>query len=84
MALARYLDKRKMEFLRKKIELLIKVQLKITPNWLIYKNQFKEKQELRNCRDSFIVIIIANNSDTTYLYTKKLKFGRMLKVVERY
>lgn len=82
--LARYLDERKMELLRRKVELSIEVQLKTSPRWLIYKSQLRERQELGNYRGSSIIIIVANNSNATYLYAKRLRFGKTLKGVERY
>lgn len=82
--LARYLNERKIELLRRKVELSIEVQLKTSPCWLIYKSQLRERQELGNYRGSSIIIIVANNSDTTYLCAKRLRFGGTLKGVERY
>lgn len=73
-----------MEFLKKEVKLLTGVQLKRSPRWLIYKRRLRERQKSQNYCGSFIVIMVVNNSDTTYLCAKGLRFGGILKVVKRY
>lgn len=43
MLLERYLGKRKIELLKKKIESAIGIQLKLVPQWLISKNYYRKQ-----------------------------------------
>lgn len=51
---------------------------------MIYKKQLKERQELGNYCDSSIIIKVVNNSNTTYLYIRRLRFREILKLIKRY
>ncbi len=66
------------------MESSIGIQLKTTPQWLIYEARLRERWESGNNRGSTIVITIANAFDAAYLCVKGLRFGAALKVVEKY
>ncbi len=63
-----------MELFRRKIEFSTRIQLKTNPQWLIYKDGLKKRQESGNNQGSAIVIIIAHASNIAYLYAKGLRF----------
>lgn len=84
MSLARYFGERKMELLSGKIEFLTKIKLKTTPHWLINKARLEKHLESGDGRGSAIVIIVRNSIETSQLYSKELRFGGTLKVVEKY
>lgn len=58
MPLERYLGKRKMELLRREVELATRIQLKTVSCWLISESRLKEQQEASNKQGSVIVITV--------------------------
>lgn len=84
MPLGRYLGEGKMELCEREVESSTGIQLKINPRWLIHESRLRERQESGNYCGSSIVIIVANNSNATYLCARGLRFGEALKVIERY
>lgn len=84
MFLEQYLGEGKMELFKQKVESSTRMQLKITLQWLIQENRLRERQESDNNQGSAIVITIANAFDVAYLYARGLRFGRALKVVQKY
>ncbi len=84
ISLVQYLDERKMEMLCQEIELSTEIQLKTRPRWLINKIRRKERLESGNRRRSAIVITVRNSGETSLLCSKRLRFRRALKVVEKY
>lgn len=58
--LERYLGDRKIDFLKKKVELLTRIQLKTVPHWLVNKNRFKKKERAGNKRGLGIMIMVKN------------------------
>lgn len=51
---------------------------------MIYESRLKERQKLGNYHSSSIVITIVSSFKATHLYTKKLRFGGIFKVIGRY
>ncbi len=84
MSLARYLGNRKMELLQREIESLTGIQLKTMPRWLISETQLEERLESGIGKRSAIVITVGNSTEVSKLCSKGLRFGGVLKVVEKY
>lgn len=84
MPLVSYLDKRKIELLRKEVKLSTGIKLKTTSWWLIHESQLREiKLKSSNNWGSAIIIIIISISEAFYLGTKSLRFGKGLKMVKK-
>lgn len=70
MSLLRYLGKRKMELLKKEVELLIGIKLKTATWQLIHKSWLRKKQVLGNNQGYAIIITVENLFKAIYLYVK--------------
>ena len=84
MPLERYLGKGKMELLRREVESATGIQLKSIPRWLISESRLREQQESSNKRGSAIVITVSSESEAKKLCASGLRFGGIVKVVEKY
>ena len=73
-----------MELLRRKVESTTEIQLKTLPRWLISESRLKEKQEFNNKQDSAIVITVSGESEAKKLFASRLRFGGVVKVIEKY
>lgn len=82
--LARYLEKGKIEVVYREIESLTRIQLKMIFRWLISKSQLKDCVKSDTMRRSTIVIIMGISKKVVKLFSKKLRFGGVFKVVEKY
>ncbi len=72
-----------MELLKREIESSTGIQLKCLPRWLINKNRLKEQQETGK-RGSAIVITVQGEAEAKKLCASGLRFGGVVKVVEKY
>lgn len=52
-----------MEVFKREVELSTKVQLQTVPQWLIHKDQLRERQDLGNKKGSIIIIIVVSNAE---------------------
>ena len=84
MPLERYLGEGKMELLKREVESATGIQLKSVPRWLISENRLREQQETSNKRGSAIVITVSSESEAKRLCASGLRFGGILRVVEKY
>lgn len=84
MLLVRYLGKRKIEVLCCKIKLFTKIKLKTVLCLLISESRLEECLEFGTRKRSAIIIIVGTSEETTNLYSKKLRYGGVLKIVEKY
>ena len=84
MPLERYLGEGKMELLKREVESAMGIQLKSVPRWLISENRLREQQESSNKRGSAIVITVSSESEAKRLCASGLRFGGILRVVEKY
>lgn len=84
MLLKRYLEERKMELLKREIELGMGIQLKAIFCWLISKKYLREQQENSNKQRSAIIITISGKSKVKMLFASRLYFGGQIKIVEKY
>lgn len=84
MPLEEILGEGKIELLRREVESAMGIQLKSMPRWLISENRLKEQQESSNKRGSAIVITVSSESEAQKLCVSGLRFGRIVKVVEKY
>ena len=84
MPLERYLGEGKMELLKREVESATGIQLKAPPRWLINESRLKEQQEFNNKRGSAMVITVSGESEAKKLCASGLRFGRVVKVVEKY
>ena len=84
MFLARYFGEGKMELLSHKIESSTRIKLKTTPCWLINKARLEKRLESDNGRRSAIVITVRKILEASQLYSKRLRFGDTLKLIEKY
>ena len=84
MPLNRYLGEGKMELLKREVESATGIQLKTLPRWLISENRLKEQQESSNKQGSAIVITVSSESEAKKLCASGLRFGGVVKVVEKY
>ena len=83
-SLDRYLGDGKMELLRREVESSTGIKLKTLPRWLIGETQLKEQQGSGNKRGSAIVITVKRESEAKQLCAFRLRFGGIVRVVERY
>ena len=84
MPLERYLGEGKMRLLRREVESATGIQLKTLPRWLISESRLKDQQEFNNKRGSAIVITVSGKSEAKKLCASGLRFGGVVKVVEKY
>lgn len=84
MPLGRYFGEGKIELLSRKIESSTGIKLKTKPRWLINEAQLEERMKSDNGRGSAIVITVGNSTEASQLCFKRLRFGGVLKVVEKY
>lgn len=84
MPLERYLGDGKMDLLRREVESSTGIQLKTLPRWLINENRLREEQVTRDKRGSAIVITVKSESEAKQLCTSGLRFGHVVKKVEKY
>lgn len=84
MLLVRYHGKRKIEVLCCKIKLSTKTKLKTVLCWLISKSQLEECLESGTKKRSAIFIIVGTSEETTNLFSIKLRYEGMLKIVKKY
>ena len=73
-----------MELLCRKIEFFTGIKLKTMPCWLVNKARLEERLESGSGKGSAIVITVGNSIEASRLCSKWLRFGRALKVVEKY
>lgn len=73
-----------MELLCQEIESSISITLKTISRWLVTKTRLEERLESGNGRRSAIVITVGNSTEASRLFSKGLRFGGALKVVEKY
>ena len=83
MSLERYLGEGYMELLKCEVESSTGIQLKSLPRWLINENRLKEQQETGK-RGSAIVITVKGEAEAKKLCASGLRFGGVVRVVERY
>ncbi len=60
------------------------IQLKTLPRWLISEERLREQQETGNKRGSAIVITVKGETEAKKLCASGLRFGGVIKVVEKY
>ena len=84
MPLERYLGEGKMELLKREVESATGIQLKTIPRWLISESRLREQQESNNKRGSAIVITVSGESEAKTLCASGLRFGGVVKIVEKY
>ena len=84
MPLERYLGEGKMGLLKREVESATGIQLKTLPRWLISESGLKEQLEFDNKRGSAIVITVSGESEAKKLFASGLRFGGVVKVVEKY
>lgn len=84
MPLAQYLGEGKIELLCQEIKSSIRIKLKTLPHWFICETWLEKRLESRSRRGSAIVITVRNNAEAFKLYSKRLRFEEVLKVVEKY
>ena len=84
MPLERYLGEKKMELLKREIELSMGIQLKVLPRWFISESRLKEHQESSNKHGSAIVITVSGESEAKMLCASGLRVGGVVKIVEKY
>lgn len=84
MPLDRYVGLGKMELLKREVESSTGVSLKATPRWLISEDRLKEQQATNNKRGSAIVITVSNEHVAKQLIASGLRFGGMVKKVEKF
>lgn len=80
----RYLGAGKMELLKREVESSTGIELKAHPRWLISGNWLQEQQESGNKRGSAIVITVKGEAEAKKLCASGLRFGGLVKVVEKY
>ena len=83
MSLERYLGEGYMELLKREVESSTGIQLKSLPCWHINENRLKEQQETGK-RGSAIVITVKREAEAKKLCASGHRFGRVVRVVERY
>ena len=84
MSQERYLGEGSMELLKQEVEFSTGIQLKVLPCWLINKSRLREQQETGNKRGSVIVMIVKGETEAKQLCASGLRFGGVVRVVERY
>ena len=84
MPLERYLGEGKMELLKREVESATGIELKTLPRWLISESRLREQQEANNKRGSAIVITVSGENEGKRLCASGLRFGGIVKVVEKY
>lgn len=84
MPLERYLGDRKMDLFKREVELSTGIQLKTFSCWIINKNRFKEEQVTGDKQGSVIVITVKSKSEAKQLCAFGLRFGHVVKKVEKY
>ena len=84
MSLERYLGDGKIELLRWEVESSTKIKLKTLPRWLISKTRLREQQESGNKQGLAIVITVKEEGEAKQLCASGLRFGGIVRVVERY
>ena len=84
MSLERYLGEGNMELLKREVESSTGIQLKALPRWLINENRLREQQETGKKRGSAIVITVKGETEVNKLCASGLRFGGVVRVVERY
>lgn len=84
MFLERYLGAGKIELLKQEVKPSTKIKLKAHPRWLIFENRLREQQKSGNKRGSAIVITVKGETEAKKLYAFGLRFGRLVKVIEKY
>jgi len=83
MSLERYLGEGSMELLKREVESSTGIQLKALPRWLINESRLREQQEAGK-RGSAIVITVKGEAEAKKLCASGLRFGGVVRVVERY
>ena len=84
MPLERYLGEGKMELLKWEVESSMGIQLKTLPRWLINEERLREAQMTINKRSSAIVITVKEETEVKKLCASGLRFGGLIRVVEKY
>lgn len=84
MPLERYLGDGKMDLLKREVESSTGIQLKTVPRWLVSENRLKEEQMAGNKRGSAIVITVKSEVEAKQLCASGLRFGHVIKKVEKY
>lgn len=84
MPLERYLREGSMDLLKREVESSTGIQPKARPRWLINENCLREQQETGNKRGSAIVITVKGEAKAKKLCASGLRFGGVIRVVERY
>ena len=82
--LNRYLGERKVELLKKEVQSATRIQIKALPRWFISENCLKKQQESSNKQGSVIVITVSSKNKAKKLCAPGLRFGGVIKVVEKY
>ena len=84
MSLERYLDEGKMELLKREVESSTGIQLKILPRWSISEDRLREAQTTRSKRGSAIFIRVKGETEAKRLCASGLRFGSLVRVVEKF
>lgn len=84
MSLERYLGEGKMELQKREVESSTGIQLKMLPRWLISENRLRKQQESGNKRGSAIIITVKGETEAKQLCASGLRFGGVVRVVEKY
>ncbi len=84
MSLERYLGEKKMELLKREVEPLTRIQLSALLRWLSNEDRLREQQETGNKGNSAIVITVKGESEAKQLCASGLRFGGVVRVVEKY
>lgn len=84
ISLAKYLGEGKMEVFCQEIKSSTGMKLKTVPCWLISEIQLKDCLESGTEKRFTIIITVGTSKEVTKLCFKRLRFGRVLKVVEKY
>ncbi len=84
MSLERYLGEGKMELLKREVESSMGIQLKTLPRWLISEDRLREAQTIGSKQGSAIVITVKGETEAKKLCASGLRFGGLVKVVEKF
>ncbi len=83
MSLERYLGEGSIELLKREVESSTGIQLKAFSRWLISESRLREQQEAGK-QGSAIVITVKGEVEAKKLCASGLRFGGVVRVVERY
>lgn len=84
MWLARYFRPNKINILKKEIESLSKITLKVVSQYFINKKRLKKQQKVYNKQGTTIFIIVSNKYKVKQLSAKGFWFRKRVKMVQNF